>query len=112
MRIALPIAAGELAMHFGHCAQFAMVDADIEKKEIEHREIIQSPPHQPGFIPFWLASHGVDLIITGRMGKQTQELFEANKIEVVTGDFSGRPQKIINDYLEGALDTGLNPCDY
>ena len=32
MRIAIPIADGKLAMHFGHCERFALVDVDPSKK--------------------------------------------------------------------------------
>ena len=28
MKIAIPLAAGRLCMHFGHCEQFALVDVD------------------------------------------------------------------------------------
>lgn len=28
MKIAIPMAGGQLCMHFGHCEQFALVDVD------------------------------------------------------------------------------------
>ena len=28
MKIAIPLANGQLAMHFGHCEQFALIDVD------------------------------------------------------------------------------------
>jgi len=32
--IAIPVAGGRLCMHFGHCEQFALLDVDMESKEI------------------------------------------------------------------------------
>ena len=34
MRIAIPMADGRLAQHFGHCEKFALVDVDPVTKEI------------------------------------------------------------------------------
>ncbi len=36
--IAIPLAAGKLCMHFGHCEQFALVTADPANKQILNRE--------------------------------------------------------------------------
>lgn len=51
MRIAIPLANGKLAVHFGHCERFALVDADAAEKKIISREDIEAPPHQPGLLP-------------------------------------------------------------
>ena len=34
MKIAIPLAAGQFSMHFGHCDEFAIVEADEQSKEI------------------------------------------------------------------------------
>ncbi len=54
MRIAIPVADGKLAAHFGHCEKFALIDVDEEKKEILANEMTEAPPHQPGLLPVWL----------------------------------------------------------
>lgn len=43
MRIAIPLADGKLAMHFGHCERFALVDIDQQKNMISSREDIVPP---------------------------------------------------------------------
>ena len=58
MRIAIPIAADRLAMHFGHCETFALIDIDPEAKEILNKESVIAPNHYPGVLPDWLASRG------------------------------------------------------
>ena len=48
MKIAIPVANGALCMHFGHCEQFAIVQADCEKKKIESTDFVTPPMHEPG----------------------------------------------------------------
>jgi predicted Fe-Mo cluster-binding NifX family protein len=52
-RIAIPLEGGILCSHFGHCEQFAIVDAD--DKTITAETLITPPPHEPGLLPGWLA---------------------------------------------------------
>ena len=74
MRFAIPLADGKLAVHFGHCASFALIDADAIGKTIQQRQDIDAPPHQPGLLPPWLAERGVNRIIAGGMGQRAQSL--------------------------------------
>jgi len=55
MKIAIPLVEGKLSVHFGHCASFALLDVDTEKKRIISRQDITAPPHRPGLLPPWLA---------------------------------------------------------
>ena len=56
MRIAIPLAEGKLATHFGHCERFALVDVDPSTKMILNREDIVPPPHRAG--PFAAVAGG------------------------------------------------------
>ena len=112
MRIAIPTAAGKLAMHFGHCEHFALIDVDREKREVLNRELTEAPPHQPGVLPMWLASRGVEMIIAGGMGSRARSLFAGNGIEVVIGAPAEEPEALVADYLAGTLETGDNVCDH
>ena len=67
MKIAIPLANGKLAMHFGHCEYFALVEVDQTAKEIVRRSDIDAPPHEPGLLPPWLADKGSSIIIAGGM---------------------------------------------
>ncbi|HUU43246.1 MAG TPA: iron-sulfur cluster carrier protein MrpORP, partial [Planctomycetota bacterium] len=75
MRIAIPMADGRLAMHFGHCQEFALVDVDVEKGSITGQTAEAAPDHQPGLLPKWLAERGAEVIIAGGMGRRAQDLF-------------------------------------
>jgi predicted Fe-Mo cluster-binding NifX family protein len=112
MRIAVPVVAGKLAMHFGHCEQFALIDVDVTTKEISHQEAIDAPPHEPGLLPQWLATKGANLVIAGGMGGRALQLFAEQGIEVVVGAGESSPEEIARDYLDGKLRTASNLCDH
>jgi predicted Fe-Mo cluster-binding NifX family protein len=112
MRIAIPVAAGKLALHFGHCDAFALVDVDPEKKEIIGTETADAPPHQPGLLPVWLAERGVKLVIAGGMGARAQELFAGRGIRVMVGAPSDSPEALVGQWLKGELVAGANVCDH
>lgn len=112
MRIAIPIADGKLAMHFGHCEQFALIDVDPATKEILKQDFLEAPEHQPGLLPVWLKERGADVILAGGMGSRAQNLFSQNGIRVVTGVPCEAPDSLVKAYLEDTLRTGENICDH
>jgi len=112
MKIAIPLADGRLAMHFGHCERFALIDTDPAQKRILKREDVVAPPHQPGLLPAWLAEHGANVIIAGGMGQRAQGLFDESGIEVVVGAPAETPERLVEDYLAGTLQSGENVCDH
>jgi predicted Fe-Mo cluster-binding NifX family protein len=112
MRIALPITNGELAAHFGHCDQFALIDVDPGTKTITGQSSVDAPPHSPGLLPGWLAQQGVNLVLAGGMGSRAIALFSQCGISVAVGISGGRPDELVTDYLAGRLPTGVNSCDH
>jgi len=112
MKIAVPVADGQLAMHFGHCDAFVLIDVDPESQHIESIEESDPPPHQPGVLPTWLGQQGVELVIAGGMGQRAQMLFTDQNITVVVGASAGTPEALVQQYLEGTLATGDNLCDH
>jgi predicted Fe-Mo cluster-binding NifX family protein len=112
MKVAIPLANGMLCMHFGHCAQFAIIDVDDKEKKIVKREDITPPPHEPGLLPKWLGEKNVNVIIAGGMGSRAQALFAQNNISVIVGSPADAPEKLVNDFLNGQLVSGTNVCDH
>jgi len=110
MKIAVPTADGKLAMHFGHCEKFAIVE--IENGEMVKTEEAVPPPHEPGVLPKWLRELGVNVIIAGGMGLRAQELFKINDIEVNVGSPAESVEQLVYSYLKGVLVTGENLCDH
>jgi ATP-binding protein involved in chromosome partitioning len=111
MKIAVPLADGRLCMHFGHCEQFALVEAD-EQNKIVNTTLLTPPPHEPGVLPRWLHEQGADVIIAGGMGQRAQQLFAQNNITVAVGAPAEQPEQIVSAYLSGTLKTGDNACDH
>jgi predicted Fe-Mo cluster-binding NifX family protein len=112
VKIAIPLADGKLAMHFGHCERFALIDVDTSEKRILSREDIDAPPHQPGLLPPWLAERGANMIIARGMGQRAYGLFADRGMQVVVGAPAETPEKIVANYLAGTLQAGENVCDH
>ena len=109
-KAAVPLAAGVLCNHFGHCEQFAVLQ--VEDGQIGATELLTPPPHEPGVLPRWLGEQGVDLIFAGGMGQRALSLFQEQGIRVITGAPNQEPAAIIQSYLAGSLMTGANVCDH
>ncbi len=112
MRYALPMSNGKVAGHFGYCEYFALIDVDEESNTITRKELVASPGHQPGVLPVWLAEEGASAVIAGGMGSRAQALFAENRIQVIMGAPEEDPEKVVMDFIQGALATGDNVCDH
>jgi len=112
MRIAIPMAEGKLCMHFGHCAQFALLDVDDATKTVKSTTKLDPPAHEPGVLPRWLNEQGATVILAGGMGQRAQVLFAENGIKVVVGAPAETPEKLVTAYLAGTLVSGQNTCDH
>ena len=112
MKIAIPLTDGVLSPHFGHCEEFALLDADSDAKSIKGTTLEKAPPHEPGLLPAWLAEKDVNLIIAGGMGQRARDLFDAKSIGVVVGAPSDTAENIVTAYLGGNLESGENACDH
>ncbi len=110
MRIAIPLANGKLAMHFGHCEQFGIYD--VENGKIVNKQLVTPPPHEPGVIPKFLNEQKVNKIIAGGMGQRAIQFFNDYGIEVIIGAPSKEPEKLIEEYLNGTLQLGENVCSH
>lgn len=112
MKIAIPLAGGNLSMHFGHCDSFVLMDVDVDGKQILSKQELPSPPHQPGLLPQWLSDLGANVIIAGGMGQRAQSLFTQQGIQVLVGASCDTPENLATAFLAGTLQTGENVCDH
>ena len=108
--LAVPVTAGKLSAHFGHCEQFAFIethDGSIVKTEM------RTPPgHEPGVLPQWIHEQGADVLIVGGMGERAQDLLREKGIDVIIGAPMDAPESLANQYLSGTLVAGANVCDH
>ena len=112
MRIAIPLAGGQLSPHFGHCEEFALIEVDHEAKSILSNSRVAAPPHAPGMLPGWLAGQEVNVVIAGGMGGRAIEMFQQASIQVVQGAPVAGPSELAQAYLDGRLSAGANTCDH
>lgn len=99
-RIAMALDAGKTVDHFGHCHTFAIYD--VNEGKIEKTESLPNPPHQPGFLPGFLAEQGVDVVITGSIGVNARNMLTAFGIETICGAV-GKEDKVISEFLANKL---------
>ncbi|HMM39492.1 MAG TPA: NifB/NifX family molybdenum-iron cluster-binding protein [Desulfovibrio sp.] len=112
MRFAVPMAQGQLCMHFGHCEQFAVIDVDDASKTLAKTQMLLPPPHEPGLLPRWLKERGVTHVIAGGMGARARQLFEEAGVSVTVGAQGGAAEQLVTAFLGGSLVTGANTCDH
>jgi ATP-binding protein involved in chromosome partitioning len=112
MRYAIPVSDGIVALHFGHCESFALIDADEQTRTISKKELVSAPAHQPGLLPGWLAEQGVSVVLAGGMGSRAQGFFQQQGIEVIIGVNESDPEKAVLSYMNGQLVAGENICDH
>jgi predicted Fe-Mo cluster-binding NifX family protein len=112
MKIAIPVAEGKLATHFGHCESFALIDVELQDRSLLQRQDVAAPPHEPGLLPRWLAEQGVEMIIAGGMGQRAQDLFVRSGIKVYTGAPADAPESLVKNFMAGSLSMGVNLCDH
>jgi Mrp family chromosome partitioning ATPase/predicted Fe-Mo cluster-binding NifX family protein len=111
-RYAVPLTGGKLSDHFGHCEQFALIDADAEAGEVGNVRYLKPPAHSPGALPAWLKENGVDTVIARGMGQRAQGLFAEAGIEVVTGAEGTTAEELVTAHLADTLEKGDNICDH
>jgi predicted Fe-Mo cluster-binding NifX family protein len=109
MKVGIATEGNQVAQHFGRCQAYTIVE--IEGNKVVNKEIAQSPGHQPGFLPGWLAKFGVTWVICGGMGPRAQQLFQEQGITPVMG-VMGSIDQTIEQILAGTLQGGENICDH
>jgi len=109
-RIAIPLENGILCSHFGHCQQFAIIDA--ENNLISEESLVTPPAHEPGLLPAWLAEKGVTDVIAGGMGQRAINLFNQQNINVFVGAQIKGHKELANDLINNSLLAGANYCDH
>lgn len=109
-KVAVPVVAGSLSSHFGHCEQFLL--ATVEENKVVSTEMLVPPPHEPGVIPEWLSQQGATVVLVGGMGERAQQIFESKGITVVCGIVPEEPLEIVKKYLTGVLTGGENACNH
>ena len=99
-----------LSQHFGRCPYYVVVD--VNENEIKEVNAIQNPFYgnhgEPGQVPAFIKSLGVQVIISGGMGPKAIGFFKQFEIQAVTG-VSGMVKEAISVYMGGQIEDA-RPC--
>jgi predicted Fe-Mo cluster-binding NifX family protein len=109
MKVAIAKEGDEVSEHFGHCTEYAVFD--VADSKITAKTILQSPGHEPGKLPPFLAGHNVTHVIAGGMGPRAVDLFCANNIEVILG-IGGPIDAVIEAFVDGRITPGQSRCTH
>ncbi len=109
MRVAVATDNGQVAEHFGRCTHYTM--AKIQDSQVLDVVIIDNPGHEPGFLPRFLAEHGITCIIAGGMGQRAKQLFDAAGIDTIVG-VNGSVDQVLQQYADEALASQGGFCNH
>lgn len=108
MKIAMPHKEGRVNEHFGSSREFVIVEAENGKvtgKKIVANEIM----HNHGGLAQLLKAEGVDVVITGGIGRPMAEALQSAGFKVVIGA-AGEVEKVAGEFLSGQLVTKPVMC--
>jgi predicted Fe-Mo cluster-binding NifX family protein len=108
--IALPVKGNQLSPHFGLCSHFIFYFEQNGK--IIKEELVPAPIHQPGQISKWLIEKGVTDVIAASIDLKPIEILNKHKINVFVGVKLKGLKILLNEYLDGTLETNGNLYDH
>jgi predicted Fe-Mo cluster-binding NifX family protein len=107
MKIAAACEGNRITEHFGYCENFIIFN--VENNKITGTESVPNPGHKPGFLPNFLNSLKVNVVIAGGMGSGAADIFGELHIKVITGA-SGDAKAAAEKYLCGGLESSGAVC--
>jgi ATP-binding protein involved in chromosome partitioning len=107
LKFALPVDDGKLSDKFGHASHFAIFQ--VKDGSVGPKELVPTPPHEPGGIPEWLEEMGITHVIAGTLGEKAQTLLTKKGIEVIAGAPLEAPEILVHQYLQQSLTTSPRP---
>ncbi len=108
-RVAIPISKSELSEFFGHCNHYEIFEIE---KEIVSREMVELPLEiDVTELPKWLKEKGVTDVIAYKVSRKIISLFASNKVNLFIGVAKKSPESLIDDYLQGTLESDKNIID-
>ncbi len=100
MKIAVASDGVHVSSHFGHCEGWKTWE--LKDGKLGSPSFLENPGHQRGFLPKYLAEHGVRVIIAGGMGANAQQLFRQHGVQIVTGA-TGLVEDAAQEFAAGQL---------
>ncbi|MCE9583130.1 MAG: dinitrogenase iron-molybdenum cofactor [Planctomycetes bacterium] len=101
MLVAIPVTAGQIPNHLGHCESFLF--AEVADGKVVREESLPNPGHGPGGPPpAFLARRGVKQILAWGCPPPAAEMFDVVGIKLQLG-VTGEAKAALRSWLDGKL---------
>ena len=102
-RAAIPIFNNHLSEYFGECSYYQIFEID---NKILNTSLVELPVGiAVTDLPDWLEKQGGTDIIAYKVNRQIISLFASKKVNLFVGISQQNPEKLIDDYLNGRLES-------
>ena len=105
-RVAIPISKNKLSEYFGGCNYYEVFE--IEGKNIQKQPFKIPPVSDISKLPEWLCKQGVTDVIAYKVDRDIVSLFASKKVNLFLGIEVKSSEKLIEDYLNGKLESDKN----
>ena len=105
-KIAIPVLDDKLCPHFTSSLLFQIFH--VENQAIVKEYIIQPTSQLSDSLMAWLAKEGVTDVITREIGNKEINFFNQHKINVFVGVKLENPKYLVQEYIDGTLETHDN----
>jgi len=102
-KIAVPVVDNKLSPYFASSSLFKIFL--VENQTIVKEYLITASSQSPESLPLWLVKNGVTDIITREIGQKEINLFNQHKINVFVGVKLENPKDLVQEYIDGILET-------
>ncbi len=105
-KIAIPIKDHKLSAHYEDRTFFLIVS--IHRGTVVQEDLLPAPQHQNDSTPKWLVEQGVSDVITADIGLEAVKILSRHKINVFAGVKKMDAKILVQEYLDGILETRGN----
>ena len=105
-KIAIPVLGQKLSQHFATSLLFDIFV--VEDKSIVKENLMHVSSQLSESLPVWLARNGVTDVITREIGNKDINLLNQHKINVFVGVKLENPKYLVQEYMDGTLETNDN----
>jgi len=102
-RIAIPVFKDQLSEFFGECSYYEIFE--IDHKVLNKKRIGLPIGFNVTDIPAWLEKNGITDVIAYKVNRNIISLFASKKINLFIGIPLQYPEKLIDDYIHGKLES-------
>ena len=102
-RVAIPVTNQLLSEYFGECSHYEIFE--IDRKVLNRKEMEIPVGASMTDLPEWLEKQGITDVITYKVNSKIISLFASKKVNLFVGIPINPPQILIEDYLNGRLES-------